>query len=131
MVPFSNPCMVSIRDKSDSRFWELCRQYKFHNHTELTRVVSIGSLLGFFTNIYQEKIYKLVLGNFGCLYNALNPSHRKYFPVRGPEARLYAACAMGVLFPIGMFIFAWSASQEVPWIILIIGMTVRLPSSLL
>ena len=30
------------------------------------------------------------------------------------------------MFPIGMFIYAWSAVPQIPWIALIIGMTVYL-----
>ncbi|KIM88106.1 hypothetical protein PILCRDRAFT_62793 [Piloderma croceum F 1598] len=68
--------------------------------------LTIGSFIGFLTNIYQEMLY------------------RKHFPTRGPEARLYAACGMGIVFPIGMFIYAWSAFPHVPWVALVIGMTV-------
>ena len=33
---------------------------------------------------------------------------------------------MGIMFPIGMFIYAWSTLPQVPWIALVIGMTVCL-----
>ncbi|KAF8803716.1 MFS polyamine transporter [Phlegmacium glaucopus] len=65
--------------------------------------IVIGSVLGFFTNFYQETLYQ------------------RYFPTRGPEARLYLACFAGVLLPTGMFIYAWSSSTFVHWIALIIG----------
>jgi len=50
---------------------------------------------------------------------------RKYFPKKGPEARLYLACFAGVLLPTGMFIYAWSSFPFVPWIALTIGIVVR------
>lgn len=50
---------------------------------------------------------------------------RKNVTERGPEARLYAACVAALVFPAGMFIFAWSTYARVPWIVLAIAMTVR------
>ncbi|KAF4610850.1 hypothetical protein D9613_006630 [Agrocybe pediades] len=70
----------------------------------LTMVV--GSILGYASNIYQERLYQ------------------KNFPKRGPEARLYMACFAAVLFPIGMFIYAWSSFSHVHWIGLAVGLTV-------
>ncbi|KAE8218365.1 hypothetical protein CF319_g7747 [Tilletia indica] len=55
----------------------------------------VGSILGFVTNFYQESLY------------------RKHFPQRGPEARLYAACAGAVLFPLGCLIYAWTSYSHV------------------
>lgn len=49
----------------------------------------------------------------------------KYVGTRGPEARLFAAMAATVLFPAGMFIYAWSTYTKVYWISLAIGMVVR------
>lgn len=49
---------------------------------------------------------------------------RKYFPKRGPEARLYGACCAAILFPAGMFIYAWSSFPQVSWVALVIGITV-------
>jgi hypothetical protein len=54
------------------------------------------------------------------------PLTRKYFPIRGPEARLFAACGAALLFPTGMFIYAWGANAAIPWIVPVIGVTVRL-----
>ncbi|KAK7060038.1 MFS general substrate transporter [Favolaschia claudopus] len=65
----------------------------------------IGSLLGFATNFYQDSLY------------------RKHFPTRGPEARLFTSCGAALLFPIGMFIYAWGSNPSVPWIVPIIGVT--------
>ncbi|KAJ7898064.1 major facilitator superfamily domain-containing protein [Mycena leptocephala] len=67
--------------------------------------MTVGSLLGFATNFYQESLY------------------RKYFPTRGPEARLFAACGAALLFPAGMFIYAWGASAVIPWIVPVLGVT--------
>ncbi|KJA28007.1 hypothetical protein HYPSUDRAFT_51464 [Hypholoma sublateritium FD-334 SS-4] len=66
----------------------------------------IASVLGFTTNLFQEKLYQ------------------RNFPSRGPEARLYLACVAAVLIPAGMFIYAWSSLPGVPWIALAIGITI-------
>jgi hypothetical protein len=42
----------------------------------------------------------------------------------GPEARLFGACAAGVIFPLGCLIFAWTSYSHVHWIAPCIGMTV-------
>ncbi|KAK0534759.1 hypothetical protein OC842_002541 [Tilletia horrida] len=55
----------------------------------------VASLIGLITNFYQEALY------------------RKYYPTKGPEARLFAACAGAVLFPIGGFIYAWTSYPDV------------------
>lgn len=74
----------------------------------MDEISSIGSVLGYLTNMYQEKLY------------------RENVAVRGPEARLYAACFTTWLFPIGMFIYAWTAFAFVPWIAPVIGIVVSL-----
>ncbi|KAF8889266.1 MFS general substrate transporter [Infundibulicybe gibba] len=66
----------------------------------------VGSLIGFCTNFYQESLYQ------------------KYFPKRGPEARLYMACVAALFLPIGMFIYAWSSFTFVHWIAQAVGITV-------
>lgn len=68
--------------------------------------ITIGSVLGFATNLYQERLY------------------RKYVGTRGPEARLYAPMAAAFIFPIGMFIYAWSTYTKVYWIALAIGIVI-------
>ncbi|KAJ7147629.1 MFS polyamine transporter [Mycena crocata] len=68
--------------------------------------ILLGSLVGFITSIYQERIY------------------RKKLSEKGPEARLYLACCSAVIFPMGMFLYAWSASPSVPWIVLELGIIV-------
>jgi hypothetical protein len=85
----------------------------------------IGSFLGFWTNLYQEMLYQWVLLKYHII---IFPTrlHRKHFLKRGPEARLYMPCVAGIVFPVGMFIYAWSSFTQVHWIGLMIGMVVRL-----
>ncbi|KAF8966270.1 major facilitator superfamily domain-containing protein [Flammula alnicola] len=66
----------------------------------------VGSCLGFFTNMYQEAMYQ------------------KNVAKRGPQARLYVSCLAGFLFPISMFMFAWSSTPAVQWIVLAIALTI-------
>ena len=70
---------------------------------------SVAPLLGFCTNFYQEHLYK------------------KYFPTKGPEARLFLAMVAGVILPSAMFIYAWTSFPRIHWIAPIIGITVSLP----
>ncbi|KAF7422812.1 hypothetical protein PC9H_010971 [Pleurotus ostreatus] len=66
----------------------------------------IGTLFGFITVQYQEQLYK------------------KYYPKRDMEARLYTACFAAILFPAGIFIYAWCSFTRVHWIGLIIGIVI-------
>ncbi|OAX41038.1 MFS general substrate transporter [Rhizopogon vinicolor AM-OR11-026] len=66
----------------------------------------LGSFIGYFANMYQEKLY------------------RKYYPRKRQEARLYLPCVAATFLPIGMFIYAWTARPEVPWIAPAIGLTI-------
>ncbi|KAK7060707.1 hypothetical protein VNI00_000437 [Paramarasmius palmivorus] len=66
----------------------------------------IGSSIGFITNYIQERLYQ------------------KGYPTRGPEARLYFACAAAILFPGGMFIYAWTSFSSVSWVGLAMGVLV-------
>lgn len=50
---------------------------------------------------------------------------RKHFPIKGQEARLYMPCVAAVVLPVSMFIYAWTASPNIPWIAPLIGLTVR------
>ncbi|KAF9461093.1 major facilitator superfamily domain-containing protein [Collybia nuda] len=68
-------------------------------------MIHIGSILGFCTNFYQEKLYQ------------------KNFTKRGVEGRLYLAFIAAILFPVGMFIYAWTSRSDLPWIAPIIGIT--------
>ncbi|KZS94443.1 MFS general substrate transporter [Sistotremastrum niveocremeum HHB9708] len=68
--------------------------------------MSLGALIGFLLNFYQDKLYT------------------KHVHRRGPEARLFLACAAGAFFPIGCLIYAWTSFSFVPWIGPCIGLTV-------
>ncbi|KAH7920530.1 MFS general substrate transporter [Leucogyrophana mollusca] len=68
--------------------------------------LTLGSILGFIANMYQETLYQ------------------KYHARKGQEARLYLACAAAILLPTGMYIYAWTASPNVPWIAPLIGLTI-------
>ncbi|KAJ7498000.1 MFS polyamine transporter [Mycena galericulata] len=65
----------------------------------------VGTCLGFASNFYQDHLY------------------HKHFERRGPEARLISACAAAVMLPISMFIYAWCSFPSVPWISLVIALT--------
>ncbi|TFK90830.1 MFS general substrate transporter [Polyporus arcularius HHB13444] len=69
-----------------------------------------GCIVGEFIQIYQEKLYA------------------KYYPTKGPEARLFSACLAAVLFPAGMFIYAWCTFPSVPWIGMAMGIFVIMTS---
>ena len=69
----------------------------------------IGALLGLATNQLQERLYA------------------RNVATRGPEARLYMPMFAAVLFPAGMFIYAWCTYTRVNWIALAIGIVVRRP----
>ncbi|KAJ6617044.1 major facilitator superfamily domain-containing protein [Mycena sp. CBHHK59/15] len=68
--------------------------------------IVIGSVLGFITGLWQEKMY------------------RERVSRKGPEARLYFACISAVFFPMGMFLYAWSAFPSVSWVLLELGIVV-------
>jgi len=68
--------------------------------------ICVGTLLGFVTNFWQEKLY------------------RENVATRGPEARLYSACAGGFITVIGCFIYAWTSYSHIHWIAPCIGITV-------
>jgi hypothetical protein len=67
---------------------------------------SIGAMIGFFANVYQDKLY------------------RRHFSHKQQEARLYLACVAALCLPIGMFIFAWTASPKIHWMVPIVGLSV-------
>ncbi|KAF8836966.1 MFS general substrate transporter [Paxillus ammoniavirescens] len=68
--------------------------------------ITIGSVFGWFANMYQEVLY------------------RKHVDRKGPEARLYSALVAAVLLPTGMFIYAWTARPTIHWVVPLIGLTV-------
>jgi len=69
--------------------------------------IALGTIIGFLTNFIQERIYRAKVAQ------------------RGPEARLYSACAGGVIIVIGTFIYAWTTipNKGIPWIAPAIGIT--------
>ncbi|KAI0700142.1 MFS general substrate transporter [Cerioporus squamosus] len=69
-----------------------------------------GCIVGEAIQIYQERLYA------------------KYHPTKGPEARLFSACLAAILFPAGMFIYAWCTFQSVPWIGMAMGIFVIMTS---
>ncbi|KAG0703948.1 MFS general substrate transporter [Suillus ampliporus] len=73
--------------------------------------ITIGSLLGCLANVYQERLYK------------------KYAHRKGQEARLYIACVASITLPTGMLIFAWTAREDIPWIVPLIGLTLFMASA--
>ncbi|PWN37832.1 MFS general substrate transporter [Meira miltonrushii] len=83
---------------------------ELHNYTpDQTGLVFLticaGALIGFACNFYQDRLYL------------------KNFEKRGPEARLYAACAAAILFPIGCFIYAWTSYPDVSIAGPVVGIT--------
>ncbi|KAH9004583.1 major facilitator superfamily domain-containing protein [Lactarius hatsudake] len=66
----------------------------------------LGSLLGFFSNLHQERVYQRSVRE------------------RGPEARLTWARFAGIMFPVGMFVYAWTSFSRVPWIAMTIGIVI-------
>jgi hypothetical protein len=91
--------------------WDCCfclfRELVGHTgNTSAHGPYSIGAYLGFATTLYQERLY------------------RKGVAKRGVEARLYSACVAAIIFPMGLFIYAWCAFASVHWIGLAIGIVV-------
>ncbi|KAG2133290.1 MFS general substrate transporter [Suillus clintonianus] len=66
---------------------------------------SVGAIIGFTVNMYQETLYQ------------------KHFATKGQEARLYMPCVAALVLPVSMFIYAWTASPNIPWIVPLIGLT--------
>ncbi|KAI0630775.1 MFS general substrate transporter [Trametes polyzona] len=81
-----------------------------HFNTGQTGTVFVSMIIGCFAGLaiqlYQEKLYA------------------KYAPKRGPEARLFSACVGAVLFPSGIFIYAWCTFESVHWIGMAMGIFV-------
>ncbi|TKY88039.1 hypothetical protein EX895_003135 [Sporisorium graminicola] len=80
----------------------------------------------------QNGLVFLSIACAGILGNLLNPLqerlYRKYYPTRGPEARLYFACISAVLFPIGCFIYAWTSFPHTSMAGPIVGVVVLMVS---
>ncbi|KAH9046570.1 MFS general substrate transporter [Lactarius hengduanensis] len=66
----------------------------------------LGCLLGFCSNLHQERVYQRSVRE------------------RGPEARLSWARFAGIMFPVGMFVYAWTSFSRVPWIAMAIGIVI-------
>lgn len=54
-----------------------------------------------------------------CCNTLIEVGTKKYFssPTPNPEARLYSACTIGCLLPIGLFWFGWTSSPSQHWIL--------------
>lgn len=61
--------------------------------------IAVGGVIGWVGNLHQEK-----------LYHRASMRHNGKAP---PEARLYWACFGALLFPAGLFFFAWSGQPSV------------------
>ncbi|KAI9636527.1 MSF transporter [Dioszegia hungarica] len=65
--------------------------------------VLIGGILGAISNRHQEYLFRR---------SALKPGNNGRSP---PEARLYWAAYGGLMFPLAMFVFAWTGRPWIPW----------------
>lgn len=71
--------------------------------------------MGLGANVYQDKLYRSEklfknIAWFSGILGRRNVAHR------GPEIRLYLTCLVAILFPLAMFMFARTASQQFHWI---------------
>jgi hypothetical protein len=80
----------------------------------------------------QTGLVFLSICGAAILGNALNPlqeyMYKKHVGKRGPEARLYSACAAAPLFPIGAFIYGWTAYSHVSIAGPVVGITLLMTS---
>jgi hypothetical protein len=76
----------------------------------IPRVIFVGALLGFTSNLHQQRLYAREAQRQG--------GHAP------PEARLYWATIGGLLFPIGMFAFAWTGRPDIHWIVPMIALCI-------
>lgn len=82
--------------------------------------MAIGGLIGFISNYHQEYLYRR------ATLRATEKQNADGIPGPGkaaPEARLYWACTGGLLFPLGMFVYAWTGRPQVHWIVPAIFLT--------
>ncbi|KAG6853696.1 hypothetical protein C0991_002231 [Blastosporella zonata] len=70
--------------------------------------VGFGITIGVATQSYQDKLYR----------RAMDRSPTGKAP---PEARLHTAILGGILIPIGLFMFAWTTSPSIHWIVPILA----------
>ena len=93
-------------------------------------IESIGSLFktvyGFSTGETGSVFAALCIGSFaGCALNTYQERiYRRTHDARGPEARLYVALGAALLFPAGMYIYAWTAFPYVTWVAPCVGLAV-------
>ncbi|KAG8216337.1 major facilitator superfamily domain-containing protein [Butyriboletus roseoflavus] len=86
----------------------------------------VGATVGCFASLYQDRLYRWV---FLDVVPSIAEDDgytiiRRHFSQRKQEARLYLVCVAALWLPIGMFIFAWTASPKIHWIVPIVGLTV-------
>ncbi|KAF9735260.1 hypothetical protein PMIN06_000656 [Paraphaeosphaeria minitans] len=67
----------------------------------------VGAIISTIISIYQEKIAK----KYGKLANT-------------PEGRLYFACIESACMPIGLFLFGWTSSSKIHWIVPAIAISI-------
>lgn len=65
--------------------------------------IGIGATIAFVINMHQEKLYHRAVER--------SPSGKAE-----PEARLHWACIGAFLFPLGVFIYAWTGRPHIHWI---------------
>jgi hypothetical protein len=70
--------------------------------SEITLLV--GALFGFASNMHMERVYRRAA--------AASPTGRA-----APEVRLYWAATGGLLFPLCLFVYAWTGRREIHWIV--------------
>ncbi|WRT66787.1 uncharacterized protein IL334_003750 [Kwoniella shivajii] len=73
--------------------------------------IVVGSMIGYLLNFIQDHLYKKNVGRIGV------------------EARLYAACAAGIVFAIGCVIFGLTSIPSVHWIAPCIGIAIILAAA--
>lgn len=69
-----------------------------------SRVVSIAGIIGAVLNSFQDRIYFRETRK-ARLKGARPP----------PEARLHLAAFAGLLFPLSLYVFAWTGKPSIPW----------------
>ncbi|KAG1894160.1 MFS general substrate transporter [Suillus fuscotomentosus] len=72
-----------------------------------------------------QSVYNFNVSETGFVFLCLRKDtlYKKYFPTKGQEARLYMACIAAIVLPVSMFIYGWTASPHIPWIVPLIGLT--------
>lgn len=109
-LPWRNVCYSHIRtirlESRSTGYGPSVRVFLIVICPPLTlRAVLIGAILGFISNYHQQHLY--------------NKAAKRNGGKAPPEARLYWAAYGGLLFPIGLYVFAWTArpSTGIHWIV--------------